>query len=127
MTSWGESCGTEDSVGVYAKVSGQIDWINDVIEGAYTTEVQTETMIFTHTVTDGTTVYRTSTESTTTEDYRTITIQSTIEPTILTSSVTDGTTTTLRSDNALPLGLLCDGNRWFNTSLEQVRSDFELS
>ena len=127
MTSWGESCGTEDSVGVYAKVSGQIDWINDVIEGAYTTEVQTETMIFTHTVTDGTTVYRTSTESTTTEDYRTITIQSTIEPTILTYSVTDGTTTTLRSDNALPLGLLCDGNRWFNTSLEQVRSDFELS
>ena len=124
MTSWGESCGTEDSVGVYAKVSGQIDWINDVIEGVYTTGVQTETMIFTHTVTD---VYRTSTESTTTEDYRTITIQSTIEPTILTSSVTDGTTTTLRSDNALPLGLLCDGNRWFNTSLEQVRSDFELS
>ena len=108
VTSWGESCGQEDSVGVYAKVSSQIDWINDVIEGIYTTEAKTDTTTWD---TLGTTEVWTSESWTTTEDYRT---------------VTEGTTTTVRPDNALPLGLMCDGNRWFNTSIEEVRSDLEI-
>ena len=76
-----------------------------MIEGIYTTETEPDTTTWN---TLGTTW--TSESWTTTEDYRT---------------VTDRTTTTVRPDNSLPLGLMCDGNRWFNASIEQVSSDLE--
>ena len=79
-----------------------------MIEGIYTTEAKTDTTTWD---TLGTTEVWTSESWTTTEDYRT---------------VTDRTTTTVRPDNVLPLGLMCDGNRWFNTSIEEVRSDLEI-
>ena len=81
-----------------------------MIEGIYTTETEPDTTtLSTYWPTDSWTTF--TTEPTTTEDYRT---------------VTEGTTTTVRPDNALPLGLMCDGNRWFNSSIEQVSSDLEI-
>lgn len=114
VTSWGEGCGSATSVGVYAKLSTKIDWINDVIDGLYDDhygsgedwpdwpDYPTTMTIWDHSVH--------------THDWHTT------ERSTTTSTERSTTTSPTSHYDQLPDGLQCTGNKWQNnTSTNRTR------